>query len=397
MRIAGIIAEFNPLHKGHAHLIRSAKENGCDAVVVIMSGSFVQRGEPAFFDKFSRTAAALSAGADLVLELPCAYATASAAQFASGAVKSLLASSEVNELWFGAETADTELLERAAKGLRSSLFSEKIAMHLQQGISYAAAQQCALAEIDPQAASLLSHPNNALAIQYITEIIRSGAAMKIHAVPRIGPEHDAVYSEDMIAGASFLRKLIFSEGMQAASSYLPEGVYSIFAEEVKKGYAPCLASALERSILMKLRGMSVEELAALPDVSEGLENRLFQAIKSSCNVEELYSNVKSKRYAHARIRRIILSALLEITSQDRETPPPYLHVLGFSEAGREVFRAMRESASVPVLTSLASLARYSTEAARFAALETHATDIFSLASPVVRPCGLDFDTPPIKR
>ncbi|MBQ9964581.1 MAG: nucleotidyltransferase family protein [Clostridia bacterium] len=395
MRIAGIIAEYNPFHNGHALHIEKTREpnGGCEAthVVAVMSGSFVQRGEPAILSKFDRAKAALAGGVDLVIELPVPFCLASAEGFARGAVSLLDALGCVDVLSFGSESGVLPPLQKAITVMESPRFSSLLKYHLSMGISFAEAQQKALAEIaGTTAASVLETPNNTLGIEYLKALQAIGSAIQPFTVKRTGVAHDGMTPMGDLASASYLRTLLQSDRLLNALPYMPAGCAAVLSDAAEDGRAPVLAKTLDRAVLAQLRRLSLEELQTVPQLSEGLENRVHNAIRKAGSLDELENSIKTKRYPLTRIRRLIWSAFLGITEEHVSTPPPYIRVLAANERGKEILSVAKPAA--PLLYRASQVATLSPVGQRLWELETRATDLHALACPVPRPCGTDQTT-----
>ena len=333
MKLVDIICEYNPLHNGHARQMRFLRERyGEDcAIVCLMSGNFVQRGQPAIFHKMVRAQTALSAGADLVLELPVNYALNSAEGFAYGGVSIL--GSFCDELCFGSESGDADRLMETARALRSPAFSEALRAQLDLGLSFPAARQRALETMNADA-SLLSAPNDILGVEYCKAILSTGTAMGPLVITRKGGYHDELPDRENPSATS-LRRCILN-GTDIAP-YVPESAAPLFAEATVH-----TLEAGERAILARLRTMKDEEFEALPFGSEGLWRKLMHESRRCATLEEIASSVKSRRYTRTRIDRMILCAFLCLTRADMETPAPYTRVLGFTDRGRAALRQAKK-------------------------------------------------------
>lgn len=391
MNICGIIAEYDPFHTGHARQIQAAQELlGSDcAIVCVISGNWTQRGAPAIIGKHRRAQLALMGGADLVLELPLPYAISSAEWFARGGVSVLDAAGIVTHLCFGSECGDIGLLRRAADCLDSEAYRQALRGETAKGLSFPAARQNAAAQLIGSGADCLSAPNNNLGVEYLRALAWRKCAIEPVTILRQGAGH----GEDARGGyasATYLRTLLRNGRMDEAAPYLID-------REVELLYSSQLAdfSNAERAVLYRLRQMSVDELAALPDCGEGLSNRLYRAIRESASVEEILTAAKSKRYTHARLRRILLWAYLGMTLHDRPDAPPYLRILGMNGTGRELLRAMQEKASLPVLTKPAHVRQLPAGAQRLFELEAQAADLYSLCLPQPEPCGREWTQSPV--
>ena len=331
MKIAGIICEYNPLHLGHRKQIDLLKAQGY-AVVCLMSGNFVQRGEPAIFDKTVRAKAAVDVGADLVLELPIPYALSSAEGFAAGGVQIL--SKLCHELCFGAENAEPEPLMALARGLLSPEFSQKLRPHLDAGLSFPTARSKALAEMGLPA-SLLDTPNNILAVEYCKAILSQNSPMAVLPIVRDGSYHDEEPDAEN-PSATALRNLLKKQ--QAWQCFVPEAAIACFEN------APIHSlHTAETAILYRLRTMTEEEFDALPYGSEGLWRKLMHACRTCSTLDEIIAATKSKRYTRTRIDRMILCAFLELTAGDLKSPVPYCRVLAFNDTGRIILNNAKEA------------------------------------------------------
>ena len=279
MRVSSLICEYNPFHNGHKYMIEKMRENGCEYIIACMSGNFTQRGDFAVFDKYSRTKTALENGIDLVIELPVIYSCATAEKFAFGGVDILNSLGCVSEIYFGSECGNMEALRNTADILQSSEISEKIKKYLSLGQTFAKARENAVADIDKISAEILKSPNNILGIEYIKALNKINSPILPQTIQRVGSEHDSLTVCENTASATLIRKIIY-ENNQEFKKYIPSPVFSEI-HDFKK---------LETAVLYKLRMMSLEDFANLPDISEGLENRLYSAIRngiSSANIDAL--------------------------------------------------------------------------------------------------------------
>ena len=376
----GIVAEFNPFHNGHKFLIDSVKGEG-DTVTVVMSESFVQRGECACVSPYARTQMALKCGADLVLSLPVPYATASAERFALGGVSVLGGLGCVDALAFGSESGNNEILKKCADVLVTDEFSNILEKYLNDGVSFPVARQKAVEEISgSDVAEALSSPNNILGVEYIKAINKLGLNMGVKLVTRKGVDHDSKTSNGKFCSASGIRENLIAG--KFIGEYLPEAAREIMGKEIENYKAPAAISNLETAIIYKLRSMNVEDFKELPDVSEGLEYRLFDAVKNSSYLEEILEKVKTKRYTHSRIRRIIICAFLGIKKSDVLAPVPFIRVLGFNENGAKILKKAKETATLPIITKASEVFALGENAKRIFELECFARDMLSLALPV---------------
>lgn len=385
MKIAGIVAEYDPFHAGHAWMIGEVRRAGFDAVVCAMSPSVVQRGGAASFPVDVRTRAALAGGADLVLCLPAPYAVRSAEGFAAAAVAVLGGLGCVDAVAFGAETPDARALYAAAECLLSAEFSRRLQKYLRGAAPFAAAREKAAEECLPGAGALLREPNNILGVEYCKAILAQ--KLPAHPLPirRVGAAHGAPLGEEIFASASALRRLLVAKGVAALAPYVPQQCMPIYERAVSHG-KNVLPQAFSLALLSRLRAMGAADMARARGVCEGLENRLYAASRQAVSAQQLYDLLKTKRYAHARMRRLALDAALGY-ADDLPELPPYIHVLGANERGLAVLREAKKRAKLPVEQSLADLARRGAAARRVAEAHAAAEDFVALCTAIPRPCG----------
>ncbi len=382
MSTAGIIAEYNPFHSGHKYQIEKTKEKTGLPVIAVMSGNFVQRGECALFDKSIRARAALTNGADIIFELPLPWALSSAEKFASGAVYLLNSTGTCEFLSFGSESGDIENITAASDALLN-IDNDIIKKYLSDGYSYPVARQKALGEsAGDKISSVLSSPNDLLGVEYIKSVIKNKYPLTPIAIKRSGACHDSDDTDGKTACASAIRNIIDSS--LDYSAFVPENV----REPYRKSKTASMRE-LEKCILSHLRRKTASDFLSYPDVSEGLEYRIYEAVRNSTGLDSLYSQIKTKRYTHSRIRRIIMSAFLEIDKSYTLAPPPYLRVLGFTDAGRSVLKQMKKTAQIPVIMRHSDINALDSDSKRIYELECKSTDLFSLAFNPVMQCGAE--------
>ena len=390
MKISGIICELNPLHSGHAALFSHGKSIS-QGLVCVLSGNFVQRGEPAILDKWARTRLALEQGADLVLELPLPWACAGAERFALGGVGLLQGLGGVDTLLFGSEEPDVSLLWSLADALRSPEFSRELAQ-VKSGAAFAQRREQAAARlVGPDTAALLRKPNVILGVEYLKALLELHSSMEAVLFPRLGAGHDVPDETGPLLSASHARDLL-KQG-QDLTGRLPEPTLKLWRELAQNGLCPASLSRLETGVLCRLRAMEPEDFSLLPDVSEGLEHRLYKAARQAGTLEEFYTLAKSKRYSHARIRRLAMAAFLGLT-KDLPLLPSYLRVLGMTPLGERILR--QASPTLPLVVRPGDIRRLDEECRRLFALEAKADDLYALAQPCPPPCGRDYTEKLIK-
>ena len=382
METAGIVAEYNPFHRGHAwHIAETRRRLGGDApVVCVMSGHWVQRGECALADKWLRAALALDRGADLVVELPTPWAMASAESFARGAVSLLAATGVVDVLSFGSETGELAPLEAAAAALDAPDYPERLRAALGRGLSFPAARQ------EAAGAACLSAPNNNLGVEYLRSLRALGSTIRPLTVPRQGAGHDGPAAGGF-ASASELRRLLRAGRGEEAAPYLTAPWSGELAD----------MQHIERAVLARLRTMGEGDWAALPDGggAEGLPSRLAKAAREAVSLEDFYTRAKTRRYPHARLRRLALAAFLGLRAAERPAAPPYVRVLGLGGRGRALLRKMKDTCPLPVIVKPAQARELDGPALAQFQAEAGYTDLYGLCFPTPRPCGGEWTHSPV--
>lgn len=334
MKTVGIICEYNPIHLGHKKQIdRIRSEFGEDtAIICAMSGNFVQRGSPAIVDKTARARAAVSCGADLVLELPVTTALSSAEGFAAGGVRTLAPICDT--LCFGAETADRGLLLLTAQTLLQPAFSDLLREELETGKSFPAAREAALMRLGADAMPL-SQPNDILAVEYCKAILSQQIPMDIFPIHRQGSYHALTVDADNPSATAVRNLMLIAHNWK---SCVPHA-----ARPVLEGEPLHSTAAGEKAVLARLRTMSDAEFEALPYGSEGLWRKLMHACRRENTLEEILAATKSKRYTRSRLDRMVMCAFLGITAENMTAEVPYTRVLAFSGRGRTVLKAAKRS------------------------------------------------------
>lgn len=342
-KILGVISEYNPFHFGHLYQLQESKKIvNPDYTVAVMSGNFVERGDAAIIDKWSRAEMALKNGIDLVIELPLLYSISSAENFALGGIKILDSLKMDTTLSFGSECGDLNALEQIVNVLYTepkeylSILNHK----LSSGVSFPKAREHALLMYlndIRKFANVLDEPNNILGIEYLKAIQSQKSKIKTITIKRTGEKYNSFDLDSKYSSATAIRHgLLNNIDIKAC---VPESSYEILKEKKSKNQMVFEINTFEQAILYKLRCMSLEDIAMLPDVNEGLENKIKKASNSCNDLTTLISMIKSKRYTLTRINRILLYALLDITKKDMESSykaTPYIRVLGVNANGKEL-------------------------------------------------------------
>lgn len=358
MRVLGVVAEYNPFHNGHKYHIEAAKSAlSADGVVAVMSGNYVQRGEPALFDKFTRARYALLGGADLVIELPAYFSLKSAEGFARGGVALLEATGIVDAISFGSECGDIKKLRQAARILADEPpeFKKTLAQKLQNGASFASARESAIKEINPALADVVRHPNNILGVEYLKAL--EGSRITPHTIKRRG-EYHSKSSDVEFASATAVREALASGGdVSRHLPYIPDST------------AGCDLSDFEQIILYSL----TVSKAAPPDSGDGLWERIQKADKSS--LDALLQGAKTRRHTMSRIKRALLNQAID-NHLPENLLPSYIRVLGIGKQGATLLNMMKDKATLPVIIKPS---KYRINDGIWH-LESRATDIYSLVT-----------------
>ncbi len=361
--ILGIVSEYNPFHNGHLHHLEVSKQLTKSAfTVAVMSGNFVQRGNTSLVDKWVKTEMALKNGIDLVIELPTIYAISSAENFADGAIKILNSLGVVDYVSFGSEIGEINSLNEVANILykEPKEFSNLITAQLKSGISYPKAREIALSQYfgtSKKYSEILNNPNNILGVEYLKSIKKHRSHIKPITIKRDYSDYNSTKVKNGIASATAIRTMI--QNNKNVHYVVPYETYELLDECINSGKIISDLKVFEKEIIYTLRKMTISEIALLPDVSEGLENKIKIAANNFNTLEELVSNIKSKRYTQSRIQRILLYALLDITQKDMNSSKrvtPYIRVLGFNKHGKRIISAI--AAANPRLSIIVSVKKF---------------------------------------
>ncbi len=366
--LAGIIAEFNPLHSGHKHLIETAKKDRFDVACVI-SGNFVQRGDTAIIPKFNRAEAALRVGADVVVELPVPWSMSTAQNFAFGGVSQLSALG-IDALYFGSECGNLKELTDVSEILLSKEYDSLIKEALGSGETFAKIRSKTVSKLLGRKSSVLEYPNDTLAVEYISAAKKLGLMIEFRPVKRVGAGHDEA-ENDGYTSASLLRRAIRSSDYDYAERYMPQPALDILRVSPISD-----SSNIDTSVLAVLKRLKQSDFSLLPDMSEGLDRLLYKTVRESSSVTELVDKVKSKRYTMARIRRLIYSAFLGIDNEFFLKEPPYLRMLGFTENGKKYLSTV---SSKPLVTKVSQISKLDDFSKKVFETENLANEMYTLS------------------
>lgn len=413
MKVLGIITEYNPFHNGHLfHLEESRKLCAPDYTVCVMSGNFIQRGEPAIINKWARTRMALLSGVDLVLELPFVYAASSAEFFAFGGVRILDGLGVVSHLCFGSENGRTEELEMIADVLLNEppQYRSFLKSYLDKGLSFPAARERALCEFFKEkppcgninTRALMGQSNNILGIEYIKAIKKLNSKITPLTIKRAANTYSSEKLTGAISSATSIRKHISGNSGEPFAGIpekaLPISSLNILKEELECGRGPVFMSDYEDIILYSLRRMPLEHIREAPYISEGLENRIKDCAMRSGSLGEFMEKVCTRRYTMTRIQRSLLAVMMGLSASELDIfnnsgGPRYIKVLGFNEKGRKLLSEIKRKSSLPVIVKTANFKK--TEDAllnRMLEIEAVSTDLYVMGyrNPEYRRSGQEY-------
>lgn len=385
-------------------MIETAKQvTNASHAIVVMSSSFVQRGEPACFDKWVRASCALRCGASMVLELPVLFSAANAEIFATGAIKVLNDSGMIDTLCFGSESGDLASMEEAAKLMLNETeeFQRLLKNNLDQGMSYPAARAQALETVSHISKEILSRPNHILGLEYLKALYRTNSTIQPFTIQRKGNAYDDPSLSGEFASAAAIRKALQQDKATEAFLQVPDALVDDLTKEISLGRAPAAWEHLTGALHYKLRTTSAADIKEIFEVTEGLENRILRAVENGYIVEDLIDFIKSKRYTRTKIQRILTHILLDLNTKEVEyflhrNHLPYVRVLGFQKEHAELVGELTETAKCPVLTNLKKAPeQLDKDGMHLLALEKLATDLQAMASPnpLYRAPNRDFTIP----
>lgn len=394
MKTIAIISEYNPFHKGHKYHIEAAKEQfNADNIVCIMSGSFVQRGEPAMFDKWSRAKMALYGGADLVIELPFVYSCQPAELFAFGAVNILNNLGIIDGICFGSEIGETAILKSVAELLLNEPedFSKLVKQYLKLGTTYPRSVSLALEAYYKDNFHADSHiwenPNNILGIEYIKSIIQLKSPMLPYTIKRVENNYNDENLTKEIASATAIRNEIKRFGLsEKLKLNLPQTSFDIIQQDILKSRAPIYIDSLSDILLYRIRTMKAEQLQEYISHKEGIEFRIKKAADQATCLEELIEGIKTKRYTRAFIQRLLCHILMGLNWEASKAfkqsgIPSYARVLGFNDKGKQLLRSISNASQFPIINKVADFKVDNPILNNMFDYDLRATDIYNLARP----------------
>ena len=395
MKVLGLVTEYNPFHNGHLYHLRESKRvTGATHTVAVMSGHFLQRGEPAIADKWTRAAMAVASGVDLVIELPAVYACASADHFARGSVLLLEQLGCVTDLCFGSENGQLDAIDRISDILAypTREYEQELRRGLDKGVSFSAAQQSALIKtlnktVDGQlnVLSVFNQPNNILGIAYLTQLKLNQCRMKAHTIRRIGAGYHDEHLHHQISSATGIRHQIRqSNDLSGIRHCVPEAAFDLLCKGFSMQGGPVFMSDFEDAVMILLKRTNEKELTKLPYVTEGLENRMMNCIRKSSTLDAFFSCVKNKRIPYTRLQRIVIHLLLGIDNSlavpwYTQQKPPYARILAFNDTGRALIKHCRTTAQIPLISKTATFQPDSLHVQELLMLDYRASRIYGTA------------------
>ena len=379
MKIVGLIAEYNPFHNGHQYHIEKAKEiTGADAVIVVMSGNFVQRGTPAIMPKHLRAEMALSTGASLVLELPVCYATGTAEQFAYGAVSILNSLGCVDAICFGSECGDITALNELAKILYNEPdeYKESLQNYLRCGLSFPVARQKAMEELYPlqNYSDILEQPNNILGIEYLKALYRLNSNIRPYTIQRLSSQYHDIDLQEQFSSATALRQTISNGNFENLNGQVPSDCMTLLETHYQTRY-PVYVNDFSLLLKYRLMNETKSSLTQYADVSEELANRICNQLNNFVSYKQFCELLKTKEVTYSRISRALLHILLGIKKTDY-TDIQYARVLGFRKEDSDVLTVIKNASAIPLLTKLTATKDLSDVAVQMLDHDIYASNLY---------------------
>lgn len=373
MNLLGLVVEYNPFHNGHKYHLEKSKEIAkATHTMAIMSGSFLQRGEPALFDKYTRAEMAVKSGVDLVIELPTLYACQSAEIFSHGAIATLNSLNCVSSICFGSEEGDVGILNTIAEILVKEPieFKSNLKKHLDDGVVFPIARSKALYEYikthnllhlnENELQQVLNSSNNILGIEYIKSLIKIDSSIKPYTITRVASEYNSSDINSNICSATAIRNsLKNNQNLQLIENVIPKPTFDEINSKVNSSFNPVF-DYMFYDILSSIIIRDYENLHIYFEVNEGIENKIYSNIFTSQNLEELINSTKSKRYTMTKIKRTLNNILLGVTKEDilkvkDLNSVPYIRVLAFNNKGREIIKKIKTSSDIEIITKFSKI------------------------------------------
>lgn len=411
MSVVGFIAEYNPFHYGHKyHLTQSKEQTNSDFSLAIMSGSFLQRGEPSFIDKWTKAKMAVDNGVDLVIELPLIFSSQSAELFAYGGIKLMDSLKIVDYLSFGSESGELSPLKNIAEILSNEPedYKQLLKYNLNKGLSYSVSRSNALEEyikvIQPNNPynykEILKQSNNILGIEYLKSLIKVDSKIRPIAIKRMGSNYNDLTLSKGFASATAIRNEIKTNGLISSKNLVPIETYKRLEEYVYKYGNFNTLESYSQILIYLLRTIEKDNLRKLMDIETGLENRIIECSYKDNNISKVIDNILTKRYPRTRIQRLMIHLLHQLDEYKfkelYDNYPSYIRVLGANQKGLILLNRIKKNSTLPVITKFADYKKYKDVfLEKTLELDKRSTDIFFLGINNPNPLSnMDYFTSP---
>ena len=406
--IIGIVAEYNPFHNGHKiHIEKSKKENNNNIIIAFMSGNFVQRGETAIFDKWTRTKAALLNGVDIVIEIPVYFACSSAEYFSECAIRLMENTNVIDTISFGSEIGEIKYLEEISNILynETSEFKNLFKKEISKGIPFHKARVETIKKFSNIENNIidkiLKTPNNILSIEYLKTLKKINSQITPLTIKRENSNYNSKVMEGEISSATSIRECIKKNNLKNAFQAIPKNCINIYEKEIYEGKAPILNEYISDIINYKLRTTSKNYIAEILDVTEGIENRIYKSLIKNYDFYDLCNFIKSKRYTYTKIQRILIHILLDITKKDTNRFIEngfcqYIRILGFKRSASHIITEISKKSSLPIITNIKNAKKQLNELEfKMLEKEIYSTNIYNILNPNIknRSINIEYTTP----
>ena len=404
MNNTGIIVEYNPFHNGHKYHINKSKEiTNADNIIAIMSSSFVQRGEPAICDKWTRAKSALLNGVDIVIELPVLYSCSSAESFAFNALKILDSTNIINSICFGSECGNINKLKKLANLLNDENEEYKIMLknELKKGISFPVARENVLLHFENDINDIIKNSNNILAIEYIKAINKLKSSIKPFTFNRIKSKYNSIEISGNFSSATAIRNLIKNKDLSTLKKTIPQNSFDLLLNSSKNGTFPVYLNNMSDMLNYCLRCINKNDLNKILDINEGIENRILNSLSNCYSISEIADYVKSKRYTYTKIQRTLLHIILNIYKEDLNyfqnlKNSCYIRILGFKKEKQYLLKELVKNSNIPIITNVKkTYEKLDNDAKRLFDIEIKATNLWYMCVPnkKLRLMQMDFKNP----
>lgn len=383
MKVVGLVTEYNPFHNGHLHhLLESKKTTGATHSIAVMSGHFLQRGEPAIVDKWSRAKAAVESGVDLVLELPTLFACASAEYFAYGSIALLDQLNIVDHVCFGSEDGSLDEMDKIATLLVSKNIplENDISRHLKEGLSYPKARELSINKAIGDAFTF--KPNNILGIEYLKALKTLNSSILPTTIKRVQADYMSLELKGTIASATGIRKQLQEEqNIHSVTTFIPKATQKMIEDSKSK---LIYKDHLTNLLLYKIRSSTADDLRSIHDVTEGIENKIIKVAQQATSYDALVDGIVSKRYTRTRIQRILIKILLnirkDVLGKNNSLLPKYARILAFNNKGQELIKRIKKISDLPLITNINKI-QLDSDALDMLQYDINASNIYNLLYP----------------